>query len=71
MSVMPAPLRSNDTRLLAWLRVLDAISEMRDALELRIAAETVDHSDPALEADCRVFCELTLALSDFLQARAK
>ncbi len=59
---MNAPARAR-----AWLRILDAVGEMRDALDHRIWLE--DPEDNFLEADCRTWCELAKALADFLAAR--
>ena len=54
-------------RAAAWRRVLDAVGEMRDALDHRIWRE--DPDDTQLEADVRTWCELSRALADFLKAR--
>jgi hypothetical protein len=51
----------------AWRRVLDAVAEMRDALDYRIYRE--DPDDTFLEADCRAWCELAQSLADFLRSR--
>jgi hypothetical protein len=60
-------LDSARARALAWRRVLDALSEQRDALQHRIWLENI--SDIHLEADCRVWCELARSLANFLEAR--
>lgn len=54
-------------RLIAMCRILDAIAEMRDALDYRIALE--DPDDRFLQADCQTWYELTQGLTDFLKAR--
>ena len=48
---MTAPLDLARRRRCAWLRVIDAVAEMREALEHRIWRE--DAGDTHLEADCR------------------
>ena len=53
--------------LQAWTRALDALAEMREALQHRIWREDAD--DVHLEADCRAWCELTRALANFLEVR--
>ena len=54
-------------RVFAWLRILDALAEQRQALEYRIWVE--DPEDTVLAADCQVWCELTAAVADFLKSR--
>lgn len=54
-------------RMLAWCRVLDAISEQRDALQQRIWRE--DPDDRMLDADVQTWCELAASLAAFLEAR--
>ena len=54
-------------RLAAWCRVLDAVGEMRAALDHQIWRE--DPDDCLLEADVQCWCELARALADFLSAR--
>lgn len=51
----------------AWRRILEAVDEMRDALDHRVWRE--DPDDTLLEADCQTWCELARALGDFLRAR--
>ena len=53
----------------AWLRVLDALAEQREALAYRIHLE--DYDDSQIEADVRAWCELSRALADFLAWRKK
>ena len=60
-------LRRAERRMIAWQRVLDAVAEMRAAIDHRIWAENPD--DVSLEHDCRNFCELALALSNYLKAK--
>jgi hypothetical protein len=54
-------------RLNAWAKILDAISEQRKALDLRIWRADPDDKD--LEADVQALVELSNALADFLEAR--
>lgn len=54
-------------RAQAWLRILDALAEQRQALEYRIWLE--DHEDTVLASDCQSWCELAAAVADFLKAR--
>jgi hypothetical protein len=54
-------------RFLAWCRVLDAVAEMRAALDYRVWS--ADPDDTLLEADMQTWCELARALADFLRAR--
>jgi ribosomal protein L39E len=54
-------------RLPAWCRILDAIAEMRDALDHRLWRE--DIGDTQLKTDVQTWCELTQALADFLDVR--
>ena len=51
----------------AWLRILEAVAEMRSALEHRIWR--ADPDDTHLEADCKAWVELALSLGDFLKSR--
>ena len=53
-------------RMLAWCRVLDAVSEQRDALQQRIWREP---DDRMLDADVQTWCELAASLAAFLEAR--
>jgi hypothetical protein len=46
---------------------MSAVAEQREALDYRIWSE--NPVDRHLEADCRTWCELAQALSDFLRAR--
>lgn len=62
-----ANLTTAKARLVAWFRILEAVSEMRDALDHRIWRE--NPADTHLEADCQTWCELARALADFLKAR--
>ena len=55
------------TRLFAWCRILDAVAEMRHALDQRIRRAGPD--DRFLQADCQTWCELANALADFLEVR--
>jgi hypothetical protein len=64
---MGRPLDIARRRRLAWLRVLEAVAEMREALDFRIWQATPD--DTHLEADCRAWLELAQALADFLASR--
>jgi hypothetical protein len=59
--------RAATARLVAWSRILDAVAEMREALDHRIWREDAD--DTHLEADCHTWRELAQALADFLGAR--
>ena len=59
--------KSSKARLVAWCRILDAVTEQRDALDHRIWRE--DPDDVLLEADIQTWCELSGALADFLQVR--
>ena len=61
------PLDIARRRRSAWLRVLDAVAEMRAALDHRIWRADID--DIHLEGDCRAWCELAQSLADFLQSR--
>jgi hypothetical protein len=54
-------------RMVAWCRILDAVAEMRAALDHRIRREDAD--DTHLEADVQTWCRLSAALADFLKAR--
>jgi hypothetical protein len=54
-------------RLLAWCRVIEAVTEMRDALQYRIYREGIE--DMFLEADVQTWRDLTRALAAFLEAR--
>jgi hypothetical protein len=56
-----------NARLRAWLRILDALAEMRLALEHRIWRE--DPDDTVLENDCQCWCELADAIADHLSLR--
>jgi hypothetical protein len=56
-----------NARMVAWRRILDAVAEQRQALDHRIWLE--DPDDVLLEADTRTWCELAVALADFLDAR--
>jgi hypothetical protein len=51
----------------AWCRVLNAIAEQREALDFRIWCARPDDTD--LDADVQIWCELSAALADFLDAR--
>ena len=55
-------------RLIAWGRILEAMSEQREALLHRIWL--ADPDDTQLEADCRAWCDLSRALAAFLKARS-
>lgn len=61
------PLGIARRRRRAWLHVLNAVAEMREALDYRIWQ--ADPDDTHVEADCRVWCELSHALADFLAPR--
>ncbi|MBM3545276.1 MAG: hypothetical protein FJX44_12430 [Alphaproteobacteria bacterium] len=54
-------------RARAWCRILDAVAEMRDALDHRIWRE--DPDDTLLEADVQTWVELARALAGFLRTR--
>ena len=56
-----------EARARAWFRIVEAVTEQREALGHRIWRE--DPVDTHLEADCQTWCELTQALADFLEAR--
>ena len=64
---MTAPLDLARRRRCAWLRVIDAVAEMREALDCRIALEA--DADTHLHADVRTWCELAQALAAFLGSR--
>jgi hypothetical protein len=51
----------------AWLRVLAAVFEQREALDYRIWRE--DPADALLVADVETWLSLARALADFLRAR--
>ena len=51
----------------AWLRVLEAVADLRDGLEHRIQRADVD--DTPLPADVQTWCELARALADFIKTR--
>lgn len=53
MSALPDPriFAKTEASARAWRRVLDAVGEMRDALDYRIWRE--DAADTHLDADCR------------------
>jgi hypothetical protein len=55
------------SRIHAWCRILDAVGEMRTALDHRIWRQ--DPADTLLAADCQTWCELAGALAEFLRAR--
>ena len=64
---MTAPLDLARKRRNAWRRILDAVAEMRDALEYRIWRG--DPDDTHLHADCQTWAEFARALADFLKSR--
>ena len=64
---MSSPIAKAQTRFAAWCHVLDAVADMRKALDYRIGLG--DPDDVHLEADCHNWCELGRALADFLTAR--
>jgi hypothetical protein len=69
MSARPDPriFAQAEARARAWLRIVETVAEMREALDCRIWCE--DAEDTHLEHDCRAFCELMRGLTDFLKAR--
>ena len=64
---MSKPLAIARLRASAWLRVIEAVTDMLDALDYRIWR--ADLHDTHLEADCRVWRELARALAEFLKQR--
>ena len=58
VAVPRARLRIASARACAWCRVLDAVADMRDALDHRVYLESP--SDTFLEADVRAFTELAM-----------
>ena len=64
---MTAPLDLARRRRCAWLRVLDAVAEMREALDHRI--HRADINDTLLAADVQTWCDLVRALTDYLKGR--
>jgi hypothetical protein len=65
--IEPIAFAQVEVRARAWFRITEAVDEMREALDYRIWRE--DPDDTHLEHDCRVFCDLTRGLTDFLAAR--
>ena len=61
------PLDIARRRRSAWLRVVNAVAELREGLDHRIWR--ADPDDTYLAADCQTWCELAQALADFLQSR--
>lgn len=55
------------SRAFAWCDILEAVDEQRQSLDCRIWAE--DPDDTLLEADVMAWCQLTDALTSFLEAR--
>jgi hypothetical protein len=54
----------SNARLRAWLRIISAMAEMREALDYRIFLENSD--ELSLEEDVRSWCRLAAALTDLL-----
>jgi hypothetical protein len=50
----------------AWCRVLAAVADQREVLDFRIWV--AEANDTHLEADVQIWCDLTGALADFLEA---
>ena len=63
----PLAFAQDESRARAAFRILEAVIEMRDALDYRIWRE--DPADTQLEADCQTWWELMQALFDFLRAK--
>jgi hypothetical protein len=57
---------SAKARFHAWCRILEAVAEMRAALDYRLYSE--DPDDVGLEVDIRNWCDLTQALAGLLKA---
>jgi hypothetical protein len=55
------------SRANAWSRILDAVAEQREALDFRLWL--ADPNDTHLQADVQIWCALTGALTDLLEAR--
>lgn len=60
--------KSEVARVRAWTRVLDAVADMREALDQRIWQ--ADPDDTTLAADVRTWCMLGRALGDYLRVAA-
>ena len=63
----PTSFTQAESRARAAFRILEAVIEMRDALDYRLWRE--DPTDTHLEADCQTWWELAQALVDFLRAK--
>lgn len=66
-AIAVATLPIANARAIAWCEISEAVAEMRESLDRRIARE--DLSDLTLSRDCRVWLDLVHGLADYLEAK--